>query len=212
MVAVEVADVDTAVDATDVPGLGVLPEGVAHGGGTAVVGDEDVVLTVFLSGEVSLVEPLAGVDHRLDTIVAFHELENFVDTLHIEAVHMMSLDVEDRDKVLFFLFDHLAEVRHLLVGSGLTAIEVIAADKETCLASFGNIILVEGILDGGTLRRFDVDEFYRRVLRHLGPVDGALKLGDINATGADLSLHIAGKHEECKECEECKLTFVFHHR
>ena len=33
-----------------------------------------------------------------------------------------------------------------------------------------------------------------------------------DATGADLSLHIAGECKERKECEEYKLTFVFHHR
>ena len=50
VVAVDAYEVDIAFDAGAVARLGVLPEGEACGGVAAVVGDEDVVLGVFLVG------------------------------------------------------------------------------------------------------------------------------------------------------------------
>lgn len=190
MLAVEAVEVDVATDAADMAGLGVLPEGEARGGIAAVVGDEDVVLGVFLAGEVGLVDLLGGVDHRLHAVFSLHQLEQLVDARHVEAARVVPFDVEHGDEVLLALLDHLLEIAELLVGGGLAAVQVVASHQETRLLCLGEVGLVEGVLDGGALGGLDVDELDGGVLGYLGPVDGTLELGDIDATGAHLPLGI----------------------
>ena len=183
----EAVEVDKAADAVAMAFLGVLPEGEARGGIAAIVGDEDVVLGVFLGGEVGLVDTLGGVDHGLDAVLRLHELEQLVDTLHVEASGMVPFDVEHGDEVLLAFLDHLAHVAHLLVGGGLGTVDVVAADQQACFLGLGEVGLVVGVLDGGAFGGADVDELDGGVFGHLGPVDGALELGDVDAAGAHLS-------------------------
>ena len=180
--AVEFADVDADGDPFDSAFLGVLPEGVADGGGAAAVfGDEDVVLGVFLAAEVLLVAVLAGVNHGFDAVFLLHQLEQLVDTLHVEAVGVFALDVEDGDEVELFFLDDLADIGHLLVGRGLGAVDVVEAGKESRLAGLGDVGLVVGVAHRGTLGGLDIDELDIDVAvgGHLGPVDGALEAGDV---------------------------------
>lgn len=72
MVAVEVADVDTAVDATNVPRLSVLPQGITHRRRAAVVGDKDMVLLIFLAREMKFIDLLAGINHGFYSVLFLH--------------------------------------------------------------------------------------------------------------------------------------------
>ena len=188
VVAVEAVEVDIAADAAAMAFLGVLPQGEARGGIAAIVGDKDVVLGVLLDSEVGLVDALGGVNHGLDAILGLHELQQLVDALHVEAAGVVPFDVKHGDEVLLAFLDHLAHVGHLLVGGGLGAVDVVAADEEAGLAGRLEVGLIVGVLDGGAFGGADVDELDGGVFGHLGPVDGALELGDVDAACADLSL------------------------
>ena len=142
---VELAEVDIALDAADATCGGVLPQGVADGGGAMVVGYKDVIGTVSFAREMFVVYLLAGINHRFDTIFLLHEFEEFVDACHIETPAVMSFDVEDGDEVLFLLCHHRLEVGKLGVCRGLTAIYMIAPNLYIVLTGRINIGLIIGV-------------------------------------------------------------------
>lgn len=131
---VELAEVYVALDAADAACGGVLPQGVADGGGAMVVGYEDVIGTVPFAREMFVVDFLASVYHGFDTIFLLHEFEEFVDACHVKPTAVMPFDVEDGDEVLFlFDYDGLV-VGKLSIRRGLAAINMIAPDINIVLA------------------------------------------------------------------------------
>ena len=180
---VKLIEVNIAGDAFDAACLGMLPESEAGGGIAAVVGDEDVVVLVFLAAEMLPVDLLAGVDKRLHAVLQLHEFENLVDTGDIKVPSVALLDVENRDEILLGFLHHLLEVAELLVGGGLLAVEMITSHKDASGTGAVDIALVHRVLDGCAFGGFDVGELDLAGGFHLAPVDNTLELRNVYTLG-----------------------------
>ena len=145
VILMELAEVYVALDAADAACGGVLPQGVADSGRAMVVGYKDVIRTVSFACEMFVVDLLAGINHRFDTILLFHEFEELVNTSHIETPAVMSFDVEDGNEVLLLLCHYRLEVGKLGVCRGLAAIYMIAPDIDIVLTGRINIGLIIGV-------------------------------------------------------------------
>lgn len=177
----EFVEVDRAFDAGYASCLGMLPNGESGRWISGIIGYENLVVGIFLSTEMVPIDLFAGINDWFYTVFQLHELENLIDAGLVQVASMNFLDIEDGDEVLLAFLDYCLEVGKLLIGGCFSAIEVVAANEESCFFCVFDIGFVVGVLNGGAFGSFDVDKFNCLVGSDLGPVDGTLVFRDIDA-------------------------------